>query len=105
VLCLLPARDVPAIGASDFTEHAAGYLVLMLWFAGLTARERWIRTGAAFFALGVALEGIQAAMGLGRVADPRDVAANTLGVALGLALAYAGLGGWMRWVEARLFAP
>jgi hypothetical protein len=99
---LAPASELPALGFSDFTEHAAAYTVLMVWFAALYARSRWLLAAVALFLLGVALEGLQSAMELGRTADSSDVAANSLGIALGLALARAGLGGWMQWVEARL---
>lgn len=74
----------------------------MLWCAGLVARSRYLALAAALFALGVGLEWLQGALASGRVTDPRDVAANSLGVALGLALAHAGLGDWMRWIEARV---
>ena len=102
---LAPASELPPLGFSDFTEHAIAYTVLMVWFAALYARARWLPAAAALFLLGIALEGLQAAMALGRTADPTDVAANSLGIALGLALARAGLGGWMQWVEARIPRP
>jgi hypothetical protein len=101
-LCLLPAQEVPDLGLSDFAEHAGGYLVLMLWFAALSARARWLLLAGALALLGLGLEWLQGALAIGRVSDPRDVAANTLGVAFGLALAYAGLGRWMHWIEARV---
>ncbi|HEU4429369.1 MAG TPA: VanZ family protein [Myxococcota bacterium] len=99
---LAPASELPPLGFSDFTEHAAAYTVLTVWFAALYARSRWLLAALALFLLGVALEGLQDAMALGRTADSSDVAANSLGIALGLALARAGLGGWMQWVETRL---
>lgn len=99
IVCLLPARDLPAVGVSDFYEHATAYLFLMLWFAGLTARRRWLRAAGALLLLGATLEWLQGAMALGRSCDPVDMAANALGVALGLALAHGGLGDWMLWVE------
>jgi hypothetical protein len=102
VLCLLPADDLPAVGASDFVEHATAYLVLMVWFAGLAARARWLGAASGLLALGASLEWLQGATALGRVSDPVDMVANSLGIALGLALAYAGLGRWMLWVEALL---
>lgn len=101
-LCLMPAANVPSIGMSDFVDHAAGYLALTLWFAGLVPRARWLLLALVLTLLGLTLEWLQGALSLGRVADARDAAANTLGIALGLTLALAGLGGWMRWVEARL---
>jgi hypothetical protein len=104
-LGLMPATAVPDLGVSDFVEHAAGYFALMLWFAGLALRSRWLSVAGALFLLGAVLEGLQGAMALGRVTDPTDLAANSLGIALGLALAHAGLGDWMRWAEARLLPP
>ena len=101
VLCLLPARDLPALSVSDSFEHAAAYLALMLWFAGLAKSSHWLQVASALFVLGTGLEWLQGAMALGRIADPRDVVANSLGIALGIGVAHAGLGGWMGWVEAK----
>jgi hypothetical protein len=102
VLALTPASELPRTGFGDFAEHAAGYSVLTLWFAGLAMRERWGIVAGALFGLGALLEWLQGALGLGRVSDAADLAANTVGIATALGLAYAGLGGWMQLVEARL---
>lgn len=99
---LAPAASLPAAGISDKVEHFAGYFALALWFAGLVHRYRYLLVGSALVALGGLLEIGQAAMNVGRSADWLDMWANTLGVALGLALAYAGLGSWMRTVERSL---
>jgi hypothetical protein len=104
-LSLLPAAEVPRFGVDDFVEHAAGYLVVMLWFAGLAARASWPLAAIALAVLGTTLEWLQGALDLGRVSDLRDVVANTLGIALGLALSRLGLGSWMHWVEARVLRP
>ena len=55
--------------------------------------------GPALLVMGIVIEGLQGAMNLGRVADMRDVYANTLGIVCGLVLALIWLGGWAQRVE------
>jgi hypothetical protein len=101
-LGLEPASDLPAIGLGDTVEHAGYFLVLTFWFSGIASARFHFPLGISLFLFGVALEWAQYATAQGRVADIRDVGANSIGIALGLVLASAGLGDWMRWVEARL---
>jgi hypothetical protein len=97
---LVPARDLPAIGVSDSTEHSVGFLALSLWFSGITLPRLYPQVGVALLTFGVALEGLQRATALGRVADIGDVGADAVGIVIGLLLARIGFGAWMRWVEA-----
>ncbi len=99
---LTPAANLPATGLGDDTLHAAGFLALTLWFSGIAAPRLYLPLGIALLLFGVALEGLQRATALGRVADFGDVGANAAGIAIGLVLARAGLGSWMRWVESLL---
>jgi hypothetical protein len=99
---LAPAGAAPSTGLGDLADHALAFLTLTLWFAGLVRPPLLALLALALIAFGVWIEWLQHAMGLGRVADSRDVAANLAGVAVGLAAARAGLGRWMLWVEARL---
>jgi len=101
-LGLAPASDLPAIGLGDKVEHAGYFLVLTFWFSGIASARFHFPLGVALFLFGVALEWAQAAAARGRVADIGDLGANSIGIALGLVLASAGLGDWMRWVEGRL---
>jgi VanZ family protein len=87
---------------SDKIVHFVGYGALSFWFAGLLERHRYPVLAVLLVAFGVGIEGMQYAMGLGRSADWRDVVANSAGIVTSLALAYAGLGAWMFYVERRL---
>jgi hypothetical protein len=99
---LSPAGALPATGLGDSVNHAGCFLVLTLWFSGIASARFRLALGAALFLFGVALEWAQQATALGRVADPADLAANSVGIAVGLMLASKGLGDWMRQVEARV---
>jgi VanZ family protein len=96
----------PSVSESPITNdklaHFAGYAAMSFWFAGILERRRYPVLAVLMLALGVVIELAQYAMGVGRTADWRDVAANSLGIATALGLAYAGLGAWMLQVERRL---
>jgi len=98
---LLPSSSLPAFQVWDKLEHLAAYGVLAFVFAGALGRARWKAVLWGFLALGAGLEVAQALGGAGRMADPWDMVANTLGVVMGLGLASRVPGGWCRWVEAR----
>ncbi|MCU0976987.1 MAG: hypothetical protein MUC71_11860 [Steroidobacteraceae bacterium] len=89
----------------DKALHAVAYGSLTLWFAGLLERSRYLIAGILSFGLGIAVEVAQAALTETRLAESADLVANGTGVAIGLALAYAGLGGWARQVERWLRVP
>ncbi|HEV7713953.1 MAG TPA: VanZ family protein [Steroidobacteraceae bacterium] len=98
-------RDVPSFAhmfPSDKILHYTGYFLLALWFAGVTHRKRYAIVGVLLICMGGLIEILQGAMNNGREADWFDFMANSLGIVTGLAIAYAGLGMWMVWVE-RLF--
>jgi VanZ family protein len=99
---LVAPSHVEAVQLGDKVQHFIGYGALSFWFAGLLERDRYLLLALLLVAFGVAIEGMQYAMGLGRSADWRDVVANAAGIASALALAYAGLGAWMLYVERRL---
>jgi hypothetical protein len=86
----------------DKVEHFATYLVLALWFTGLVPRARWWRVVAGLLGLGLAMELGQYLMQAGRLADPADMLANTVGIAAGMLLASLGTGGWALKVDAWL---
>lgn len=94
--------DLPTPGGFDKFEHLGTYLILALWFTGLYPRNRYGAVAAALLALGLAMETGQYLMAAGRIADPWDMAANTLGVGLGLVVAWRASGGWTPKVEAWL---
>lgn len=85
-LSLGPAPSVgPDVPMSDKWGHAAAYATLMAWFCGLYPQRavQWTYFGG-FFALGLALEGIQGLLPL-RQASALDAVANLIGLMLGLA--------------------
>ena len=83
----------------DKVAHAAAYLVLMVWFAGLQPRRLWGWLALGLLGMGLALEIAQGAMHLNRTAEARDMLANAAGVALGGLLAAAGLARWPHRLE------
>jgi len=104
VFCsLIPPPELPTVFAifSDKLMHFAGYFLMAIWFAGSMNPRRYIWLVVGLCALGAAVEWVQYLMGFGRDADWRDFVADALGVFLALALAHAGLGNWMAWVERR----
>ena len=88
----------------DKVKHFGTYLFLAVWFTGLLHRPRYWIAGLSLLGLGLSLEVAQWAMRAGRTGDPYDMAANTVGVLLGLLLALAFTGGWAQRVEAWLAA-
>ena len=99
VVCLVPNGVPGTAGLNDKFMHATGYLGLTLWFTGIYPRARYLVIALSLFAMGIAVEILQGVMHAGRNADPRDVAANALGVVLGISLALSFLGGWMQRIE------
>ncbi len=97
---LLPSSMIPAVGVSDKLEHAGAYFLLTFWITGLLERRRYVLSLLLGILLGVGLEVAQSLLTVTRQADPLDVVANATGIALALTLAYLGLGGWARRVEA-----
>jgi hypothetical protein len=82
--------------------HFIAYGTLMLWFAQIfRSAEGRIGVGLSLALMGVVLEYLQGATGYRTFAysDMRD---NAIGVAAGLALAYAGLGGALGRLDAWL---
>lgn len=96
---LLPLRAVAGVGVDDKVQHLLAYAAMALWFGGLLAPQRYLWLGLLLLALGLAIEVVQGAMGLGREASVGDVIADAGGVAAGLALCMAGLRHWARWLE------
>lgn len=92
-VALLPAP--PGIGSvfqGDKLAHAAAFALLMLWYAQIyaTPRDRW-RCAAGLTTFGLAIELLQGLLPY-RSADIWDLAADCLGVGLGLVLARTRLG-------------
>lgn len=94
--------ELPIPGSYDKAEHFGTYAFLALWFTGMARRGRYWLVVFCLLALGLSMEIGQYLMDAGRIADPLDMAANAAGVGLGIALALAGIGGWIPKVESWL---
>jgi VanZ family protein len=101
---LLPGPVVETVGIDDKFEHAGAYFALTLWLAGLVMPRRYAWAALAAFALGAALEAAQGLLTVTRETDGLDLVANGVGIAIALALAYLGVGGWAARVERMLGA-
>ncbi len=86
----------------DKWTHAATFVVLALWFCGMYSRSvYWIIAGGLLI-FGIAIEGCQYLVSY-RTADWVDVAADAVGIAVGLAVARAGVEGWCQRFESRFW--
>lgn len=85
-LCLAPSETLPQPeGLSDKWEHTIAWFVLTA--TGLVlAPRRWRAIAGFALALGAAVEVLQATLPSGRHGDWRDLVADSLGVALAVAL-------------------
>jgi len=83
---------------ADKWLHGITFMFLAAWFSGLYPRRNWLPVAVGLTAFGFVVEGCQLLVSY-RTADWFDIAANTTGIILGLALAAAGLGGWALRVE------
>ena len=103
VVSLIPWNSLPSVGGNDKFQHAFGYAVLAVWFAGIYPRSRYPIIAVGLFVMGISIEWLQGAMHAGRARELNDVVANVSGILVGLTLALLGLGGWARRVEGLVF--
>ena len=73
--------------------HLLTFLFLSLWFAGQYARSSYWRLVVGLIAFGLLIEAGQAMISY-RSAEWMDLVADVCGIAVGLIIALAGLGGW-----------
>jgi len=100
VASLISPDYIPPIHLSDKILHAAYYLLLMLWFAGIYRRSRYLPIALGLFLFGWSLELLQGLeLFSSRHMHSGDLAANAVGIAVALLLALAGIGGWCGKVE------
>jgi VanZ family protein len=102
VVCLLPSTELPSTGLSDKTEHFLAFGAVAFWFGSIVVRRDLPWVFLAVVAFGALIEVAQSTMGLGRQGDLLDLAADSIGVALGIALVLTPLGRWARWVERQI---
>jgi VanZ family protein len=98
-----PRINVRTLFAFDKWLHGLTFLILSLWFSGQYARRAYWRIGVGLLVFGGFIELCQRSLTY-RTADPADMLANMIGIALGLLLATAGLGGWSLRLESWLAA-
>lgn len=85
VVSLVPPPPMQAPAGSDKVVHLLAYGALAVGAVQLFAtRAALLRAGVGLVALGITLELAQDAFTVTRMLDPRDAAANTVGVLLGL---------------------
>ena len=86
---LAPADDLPSVPVNDKLEHFAAYALLSAGAVQLFVRRlSWGFVCVLLVLMGIGLEQLQGGMALGRMLDPADALANTLGVLAGLATAF-----------------
>jgi len=102
VFSLAPPPPVDAPHGSDKLVHFLCYGALAVGAVQLFAtRAALLRATVGLVALGVALELAQEALTQTRMLDPRDAAANTLGVLLGMLVARTPLRDLLLKIDAR----
>ena len=91
-------------GGIDKWAHAITFAFLAVWFAGQYRPRGYWRIAVGLLAYGMLIELSQRSVSY-RSAEWYDVAADVVGIALGLLLATIGLGGWSlrfeAWLQAR----
>jgi VanZ family protein len=100
---LLPGNAVPTFGVGDKLQHAAAYCVLTVWFAGMYRRGLYPAVGVVLLGLGIVLDLLQGLTAT-RSLDWRDMAADFVGIVVGLLIAVSFLGGWCQRLEQRLLS-
>ena len=78
---------------SDKLLHGITFVILAVWFAGLFRTRSYWRIGVGLILFGLFIEGCQQLVAY-RSAEVFDVAADIVGIVIGLVIAGAGLGGW-----------
>jgi len=78
---------------TDKWIHGLTFTALALWFSGQYARHSYWRLITGLVAFGLLIEATQRMVSY-RTADWMDFLADLLGLAIGMAIALAGAGGW-----------
>lgn len=89
VACLIPLQQGGGFEYKDKFEHMVAYLLQVLALAILFPQHRW-RVVAWFLFQGAVIEGLQLLTSY-RSGELADMAANTVGILLGLGLSFTPL--------------
>lgn len=100
---LVPGQMLRSVGVGDKIMHGGSYFLLMVWFAGLYSRKVHPIIAVVLLLLGAGLDLLQATTKT-RSFDLHDIAANGLGIVVGLLLSLWLLEGWCQRLERRLAA-
>jgi len=96
-------RDARLLHA-DKWFHGMTFAFLTVWFSGQYDRHAYWRLAAGMLAFGALIELCQRMLTY-RSAESMDVIADAIGILAGLAVAWAGAGGWSmrveQWIAAR----
>ena len=87
------------MSGGDKVMHLSSYVAMSIWFAALYERRHAWRVGIALFAFSGLIEVLQYLMPYGRAAEWGDMAANGLGILIGLAVSALLTTSWMQQVE------
>jgi len=91
VVCLMPSQSLPPLPRdSDKIQHLLGYFVLAAAAVQIFRLDRslWM-VAVGLVAMGIGIEFAQGALTDTRARDPLDAVANTIGVLLGMAVAFS----------------
>ena len=103
ITSLLPGKDLPPVGMNDKLEHVTAYALLAASAVQLFARRlSWGFVCVLLVLMGIELEFLQGAMGLGRTMDSHDALANAIGVLMGLGSAFTPLRDLLLRIDRRL---
>ena len=103
-LSLLPPIPLGGPQDSDKIGHFLAYFILSAWAVSIfRTRRAQVLAALSLVALGLAIEWGQANLTATRHGDPHDALANTLGIALGLALAVTPLAHLLQRLDRKLF--
>ncbi len=104
IASLVPARTVEFLvgDLNDKLEHSVAYAALMVWFGGMFRKSLQVWIGMVLVVLGGVIELLQGLTPT-RTPDVLDLAADSIGVLIALALSLTLLHGWCQRIE-RLFA-
>jgi VanZ family protein len=98
-LALRPPTQLLPASIGDKLQHALSYVAMGLWFGALFQRRHLVRVALALFGFGLVIEGLQAVLPYGRMAEWPDVVANSSGILIAMLLTWVFEPSWMQRLE------